>query len=299
MVQYLGITPRYMAYTKNPNLPDVRRKAQNLLKQGWSTRKVARHLGYTQSAIVKWSHRHTSDTLVSRPLKSPAALPEELRAKIIAKRLDVRRCAEVVHALLVRDGVLVSLSSVKRIISTYCAPLKRKSAWARTRKYPPRPDADHPGALVEMDTIHFFDAEGMKRYVYTALDVYSRTGYAWMSERIGAKQTVQFFKKTQKYFPFGMETIQTDNGSEFGKWFTDHVVRKGMQHRHNHPRSPNENGHLERFNRTIQEEMPKEGWCFQDAKDIPLFINWYNTARPHLSLQCKTPSEMLKVIPRS
>lgn len=287
-----------MAYTTNDKLPEIRRRARELLKQGWSTRKVARHLGYTQGAIVKWKHRNTADTLVSRPKKSPRSLSKEVVATVIGKRLLVRRCAIVVHALLKRDGVSVSLSSVKRIIGTYCAPLKRKNAWARARTYPPRPEADHPGALIQMDTIHFLDALRVKRYVYTALDVYSRTGYAMASDRVSAAASVRFFRKAQKYFTFPMECVQTDNGPEFGKWFTDYAVRKGVQHRHNHPRSPNENGHLERFNRTLQEEMPKEGFSMHTPKDIPLFCEWYNTERPHMGIDCKTPSEMLKVIPR-
>ena len=299
MVQYLGITPRNMAYTTNEKLPEVRKKARELLRRGWSTRKVARHLGYTQGAIVKWRHRKTVDTVPSIPKKSPKALPEELRARVIAKRLEVRRCAIVVHALLAKEGVRVSLSSVKRIVGTYCAPLKRKSAWARTRKYPPRPDADTPGALVQMDTIHFFGADGVKRYVYTALDVYSRTGYAMASAVANAVASVRFFEKTRRYFSFDVQTIQTDNGPEFKLWFTDHLKRRGISHRHNHPRSPNENGHLERFNRTLQEEMQKEGFSMHDPKDIPLFIDWYNTERPHMGIECKTPAEMLKVIPRS
>ncbi|MBU6321204.1 DDE-type integrase/transposase/recombinase [Patescibacteria group bacterium] len=286
-----------MAYTTNEKLPEVRRKARELLKQGWSTRKVARHLGYTQGAIVKWSHRTTADTLSPVPKKSPRAMSPELRAKIIAKRLEVRRCAIVVHALLKREEVVVSLSSVKRIISTYCAPLKRKSAWAKTRRYPPRPEADHPGALVEMDTVHFFGADGVKRYVYTALDVYSRTGYAMASDKANAVVSTRFFDKTRRYFSFRIETIQTDNGPEFKTWFTDHVKRRGVLHRHNHPRSPNENGHLERFNRTLQEEMPKEGFSMHIPADIPVFCEWYNTERPHMGIDCKTPAEMLKAIP--
>lgn len=286
-----------MAYTTNEKLPEIRKKAKRLLTLGWSTRKVARHLGYTQGAIVKWSHRKTMDTVRSTPKKSPKTLPAELRARIIAKRLEVRRCAIVVHTLLRKDGVIVSLSSVKRIIGMYCAPLKRKSAWARTRKYPPRPEVTHAGALVQMDTIHFFGADGVKRYVYTALDVYSRTGYAMASSKANAVASALFFKKTQKYFPFRIQMIQTDNGPEFGKWFTDSVMRHGSKHRHNHPRSPNENGHLERFNRTIQEEMPKEGWSMHNPRNILPFIDWYNTARPHMGINCKTPAEMLKAIP--
>lgn len=57
MVQYLRITTKHMAYTTNPNLPDVRRRAREWLQAGWSTRKIARHLGYTQDTVVKWSHR--------------------------------------------------------------------------------------------------------------------------------------------------------------------------------------------------------------------------------------------------
>jgi transposase InsO family protein len=286
-----------MAYTTNEKLPGVRREARRLLKEGWSTRKVARHLGYTQGAIVKWSHRHTADTVSSAPKKSPLALPEELRARIIAKRLEVRRCAIVVHTLLKREGVGVSLSSVKRVIGTYCAPLKRKCL--KVRAYPPRPDANHPGALVQMDTVHFLGADGVKRYVYTALDVYSRTGYAMASDRANGVVSTAFFERARKYFSFCIETIQTDNGPEFKLWFTDHLKRQGVSHRHNHPRSPNENGHLERFNRTLQEEMPKEGFSMHDPEDIPLFIDWYNTERPHMGIDCRTPLEMLKAIPRS
>src|SRR3989344_8668384 len=58
MFQYLGTTLHnmtYMAYSMNPALPRVRREAVSLVKQkGWSTRKVARHFGYTHSAVVKW-----------------------------------------------------------------------------------------------------------------------------------------------------------------------------------------------------------------------------------------------------
>jgi len=286
-----------MAYTTNPKLPEVRRRARELLGKGWSTRKVARHLGYTQGAVVKWSHRKHLENEPPVPKTSPRSLAPELVAQVIAKRLEVRRCAIVVHALLRRDNVRVSLSSVKRIIGTYCAPLKRRSAWAKTRKYPPRPDVTHPGALVQMDTIHFFGSEGIKRYVYTALDVYSRTGYALASDKANAVASTRFFDKARTYFSFCIEMIQTDNGPEFKKWFTAHLARKGVAHRHNHPRSPNENGHLERFNRTLQEEMPKEGLSMHVPTDIPVFCDWYNTARPHMGIGCKTPAEMLKAIP--
>lgn len=282
-----------MPYITNPALATVRRKARDLLARGWNTRRVARHLGYSQSAIVKWSHRKNTETLSSAPRTHPKTLSKELVARIIEKRLKTRRCAIVVHRLLQKEGVIVSLSSVKRVIKRYCAPLKARSAWARTRTYPPRPEAAHPGALVQMDTIHFFDAKGIRHYVYTALDVYGRYGFAWRSKKANAWQSILFFRRTKRYYPFPIECVQTDNGPEFSKFFTDALSRVRVKHRHSHPRSPNENAHVERFNRTIQEEMPKEGLCFKEAKDIPIFIRWYNTERPHLSLDCLTPQEFL------
>ena len=188
-----------MAYTTNPKFPEVRRRSGELLAKGWSTRKVAWHLGYTQGAIVKWSHRKHIENEPPDAKDPPRALAPELVARD-CKRLEVRRCAIVVHALLKKEGVLISLSSVKRIVGTYCAPLKRKSAWARTRKHPPRPDATHPGALVQMDTIHFLGPDDIKRYVYTALDVYSRTGYAMASDKANAVVSTRFFGRARWYF---------------------------------------------------------------------------------------------------
>ena len=67
----------YMAYNNNPQMPRVRAEAVRLVRVGWSTRKVARHLGFTQSAIVKWmarapggkkcGHPHILDTKVDLP----------------------------------------------------------------------------------------------------------------------------------------------------------------------------------------------------------------------------------------
>lgn len=51
----------YMPYSNNPNLPRVRRDAVRLVRSGWSVRRVARHFGFTHSAIVKWVKRAPQD----------------------------------------------------------------------------------------------------------------------------------------------------------------------------------------------------------------------------------------------
>lgn len=291
----------YMTYTTNPKMPEVRMKAVLLVRQGWSVRKVARYFGFSHGAVLNWLRkaprdgRRTIPTLSCRPKQSPNAISKDMVARIIATREQSKRCAEVVYEILKSEGVEVSLSTVKRTLARYGC-LNTRSKWKKKRVYPLRPDVKSPGDLVEFDTVHFVDKDGKRSYVYTALDVYSRYGFAMISKKIGAGPSVKFLKRVQKYFPFRMKCIQTDNGSEFALHFTDAVQRMGMSHRHNHPRSPNENGHLERFNRTLQEEIPKHNLCIFLEKDISKFLTHYNTKRMHMGIKFKTPEQKIQEV---
>lgn len=288
-----------MAYDTSGNLPRVRADAVRMVRSGKSTREVARHFGYGQSCVVKWCRRAPSwdakriETRICRPRSHPQSLSKEKVAAIIKARSDHNRCSEVVHEYLRRDGVVVSLSSVKRVLSRYHL-LRTKSKWKRKRKYPPRPEAEKPWDLVQFDTVHL-GVGSSKGYVYTALDVYSRYGFAMVSEKADCKTSIVFLKKVLKQFP--LRTVQTDNGPEFGLFFSDAVRRSGAYHRHIHPRSPNENGHLERFNRTLQEETLAWGQGLS-SDAIKKFLTHYNEKRLHMGLKYKTPLEALKVIPR-
>lgn len=285
-----------MAYTTNEHIGKVRIQAIRMLRDGRSTREVSRYLGYAQSTIVKWNkrkneawHEQTLPTRSSRPHTSPKRTPREIEGKIIGIRNQTKRCAEVVYEHLRQENIKVSLSTVKRVLNRYGC-LKKRSPWKKRRIYPIRPDIAKQGDLVEFDTIHFVDKYNKRSYVYTAIDVYSRYAYAMVSKKSNTHSTLRFLRKVREYFPFEIKCIQTDNGPEFGKWFTDHCK---IKHRHNHPRSPNENGHLERFNRTIQEEMPKHELCIFLKADVSKFLKHYNTKRMHMGIKFKTPAQML------
>jgi len=72
-----------------------------------------------------------------------------------------------------------------------------------------------------------------------------------------------------------------------------------LSHRHSRIRTPNDNAHIERFNRTIQDEcinrIPKDFKLWQ--KEIPEYLRYYNTERPHMGLGMKTPEEIIKSVP--
>ena len=285
-------------YTKNPYLPRVRRDAA-FMGQRKGVRVTARHFGVSPGTITKWMQKakiigvHPIPTQSSRPWRSPLALPREIVEAIITERSGRRRCAEVIHEALKRKGITVSLSSVKRTLNR-CGLLKKRSPWKRPHDSTPRPITEHLGALLQTDTVHIMAPDGSRIYVYTIVDLYSRWAYAEVVEKIGAEQSVLFVKHAGEIATFNFEMIQTDHGSEFSVWFTHALKRMRIGHRHSRVRQSNDNAHIERFNRTIQEECLDQVMPTIPAfkKAIPPYLKYYNTERLHMGINFKTPSEM-------
>jgi transposase InsO family protein len=290
-----------MPYTTNPNVPKVRWEAVKMLRSGKSSREVARYFGYHQSTILRWGKRAEKrnagpiPTRSSRPHHNPNALPREIVSAIIDKRLERNRCGQVVHQELLRAGVSVSLSSVQRTLDR-CSLTKKRSPWKRPHDFTPRPKAAFPGALMEVDTIHLLSPKGERVYVYTIVDLFSRFAYAEAFEKIGVKESVRFVRSVTKRCPFPIRMIQSDNGPEFSIGFTHALLRWGIAHRHSRVRRSNDQAHVERFNRTVQEEcldfVPRSVQKLRNA--LKTYLPYYNTERIHMGIDFKTPSEVMQ-----
>ena len=288
-----------MPYTSNPHIHKVRRKAVEKVQLGSSIRETARHFGVHHTTVMRWVEKaklnskwclHTES---SRPHSHPKAIPQHIVDLIVELRLKRHRCSEVIHYEVMQMGIAVSLSSVKRILKR-AGLIKEKSRWKKVHRSVSRPPAVNPGALVQIDTIHIQPFQQKKRfYIYTLLDVCSRWAHAWVSPKLSAGRTVTFLHEAQQVASFEFQMLQTDHGPEFSSWFTTHA---GIQHRHSRVRKPNDNAHLERFNRTIQEEClyytkqtPKH---YQEA--ITAWLPYYNDDRPHLSLEFLSPTQVVQ-----
>ena len=282
-------------------MPKIRQKAAQLVYRGWSTRKVARHFGFSQSVIVKWTKKatrigyHPIPTRSSRPKSHPKQLPKEIVDQIIESRLRTKRTSEVVHQELKNQGINVSLNSVRRTIDRH-GLMKKRSPWKRFHPHQDRPYPLQPGDLVQIDTIHTIDAHGGRVYMYTLIDLKSRWAYAEVSAKIGTRESVRFVASAQAEATFPFKMVQSDHGSEFSKMFTFRLARMGMAHRHSRVRQSNDNAHIERFNRTIQEEctdkVPKALKRFRDV--VPSYLKHYNTKRLHMGINYQTPLEVLR-----
>ena len=320
-----------MAYSTNPHLPKARAAAVRLLVEaGLPASTVALRTGVHRSTIWRWKqkwaalnehvefHNHNRPsrpvsvarklatcrwyiaTESSKPHGHAWAIPGTVIQQVLRAREQLKRCAEVVwHYVTYTLGLTISLSSVRRILRRHhCFDGARKPRVRRDN--PRRPLVMAPGELVQTDTIHHVDPwTGRRLYYYTVVDLYTRMAYATVSTRIlpGVAATAVLEARQAFGFPFAM--VQSDNGTEYGRYFEQQMTRAGIHTRHSRLHRPNDNAHIERFNRTLQEECIGHYW----RKSVPLsrqkqklseYLDYYNHERVHLGIQLRTPAGMLQ-----
>lgn len=316
-----------MSYSSNPLLPKARADAVRLLvEQQLPVAVAARKSGVHRSTLWRWKQRwdklneHVQlenhnrpnrvagskfrlaacrwivPTLSSRPHAHPHAVSKQVVRRIAYYRHRYGRCAVIVHAYCTREGTLVSLSTVRRVLDRLGLLAKRK--WKRGYRSPiARPKADKPGGLVQTDTVHLYDhANKQRTYLYTLVDVYSRWAYVEHHNHISQQLAAAVVRRGQAYAGFHFELVQADNGPEFGRHFEELLQIRNTTVRHSRVRRPNDNAHIERFNRTIQEECTgSTSSTTQELNSKVLsYLAYYNDERLHLGLQCRTPREMLQ-----
>lgn len=285
-----------MPYTTNPYMPRLRRDVASYAQKN-GVREASRHFGIPPGTISKWCKKAAKIgyspilTKSSRPHHHPKELSKEVVENIVNKRIAHRRTSEVVHAELLREGVQVSLNSVRRTIDR-AGLMKKRSPWKRYHPPQDRPYPLKPGDLVELDTIHTMQGEKKRMYTFVAIDVYSRWVYAKAYQKLNAATSVEFVKEAQRHAAFTFKMVQSDHGPEFGKWFVERVSK---DHRYTRVGKPNDNAHVERFNRTVQEECLDKQMRTPEAFNGALkkYMTYYNNERLHLGISCQTPMELI------
>lgn len=152
---------------------------------------------------------------------------------------------------------------------------------------------EYPGHLIALDTIEKF-INGTRRYIITFEDIYTRFSFAWATKSHASKAAEEFFNLCLKVFPysFNLLYVLTDNGSEFKKHFSERLKELHLTHYHTYPKTPKMNAHVERFNRTIQDDWID--WHLSELMEPDVFnrnlmdyLIFYNTQRVHFAFQNK------------
>lgn len=269
---------------------------------------VCRHFGLHRNTLSKWLKLFTEDNL--RSLETRSRKPHQLRQRVVSVLQDDRVIA------LRKAHLLWSKMKIQKLYeTTYGEPI---SSWYIQRViqsyqlYPrPRKPQKHPktsyekkriteltlkqpttGFLIHLDSIvlHLF---GVKRYILTAIDHHSRLAYAWMYQSHASAPAADFLQRLMYLLNRQIANIHTDNGSEFLKHFHTAAMQLALTRYWSRPKTPKDNAHLERFNRTLKEEFLRQGNFHPDPAIFnPKLTEWlveYNSVRPHQALGYQTP----------
>jgi transposase InsO family protein len=236
-------------------------------------------------------------------------IPPAVAAFIIEQRTWEKIGKEKLGKMIRDEGIAdISDSTVGRILAdlkkqgklpdpikvTLSAKTGRMIERKPPKKRPKLRSKGHKGGLVKADTVVRF-TNGIKRYVVTAIDRESKFGFAYGYSSHSSKATTDFMNTFQQVAPISLTHVQTDNGSEFQHHFEMLLAKEGIIHFHSYPRCPKMQSEVERFNRTVSEAFIQKNRHLlaynldEFNKQLMDWLVWYNTRRPHWSLELKSP----------
>ena len=159
------------------------------------------------------------------------------------------------------------------------------------------------------------EEENKRYYLVAIIDDATRIVWADLIPNIKAITvmftTLELINMFRSYANIEFKEILSDNGSEFGQGkniknkdshpFEVLLKRLNIKHRYTRPYRPQTNGKIERFWRTLKEEMIDET-SYKDKDDfvktLTEYLVYYNEHRPHSSLNGETPFRFGEKCPR-
>lgn len=214
-----------------------------------------------------------------------------LKARVYAIREKYHHCCgEKIQYWLKHDyGTTMSLSTIYRILSQ---KYQLRSKWKKNQVRGPIPKALKPREVIQHDTVDFGEL-----YAYTSVDIYTREAQVVIRQGLEAQDGALALRAQMSYFKFA-DTLQRDGGSEFKADWNQTARNYCHRIRTARPYKKNEQSYIESFNRTLRKECL--GWWKYKKTDLPQvqarvneFLEFYNTKRPHLSLNLQSPKEYL------
>ena len=194
-----------------------------------------------------------------------------------------------------------------------CRALKRmqlKGEEKARHSYKPKPyeKADHPGQKVQVDVKYVPKecvAGDTKYYQYTAIDEYTRLVYRQMYDEHSTYSSKEFINEAIKFFPFKIELVQTDNGTEWTNalisneptptLFEQALIDAKIEYKRIRVATPRHNGKVERQHREDQKRFYKKlrMYNLKDGRKQLRQYNRFSNTIPKSCLDYKSPKEVL------
>jgi transposase InsO family protein len=293
---------------------------QILEKQGFDGVKLA-FPEVSRRSVFRWQKRYLDSGKKLTSLIPSSTKPHKLRqmivpAKILGFLKELRRSYPHLSKYKLKPFLdvfcqenklkIYSASWIGKVLTTHQLFFESRKPVKRYRKTPrsgyrihrcPRADKLKIGYL-ELDGIKVY-FNGQTCYFLSAIELKTRQAWAKRVPTISSKQSKLFLEEILDELDYSVHTIHTDNGSEFHALFDQAVQDLKITKLWSPPRTPKVHAHIERFNKTLQEEFVD--YHVDDAfiypgkfkKDLDIWLDWYNTKRPHHSLGLMTPHQYL------
>ena len=174
------------------------------------------------------------------------------------------------------------------------------------------------GELAHIDCHHLskclITGENKRRYLVCIIDDCTRLAWAEVVDDIQALTvmfaTLRCFNLFRERYNIKFQEVLTDNGPEVGTRdskkkmqhpFERMLIEMGLTHRYTRPYRPQTNGKVERFWRTIEEDLLQET-TFDSSEhlkdELIQYLIYYNEFRPHQGLNGLVPKDFNKNCPR-
>jgi len=267
---------------------------------------LAKKFGVSENTISKWKNRESFEDKSSRPGTVHYSLSGlEMLVAVELRVLTWWALDEITEAINLDEPEKIR-SAVYRVFvreGINKVPQKEKDKAKKFKEY-------EPGYL-HMDVTYLPKINGVKYYLFVAIDRATRTLYYKVYDAKTSANTEDFANRCLDFFPFPITHILTDNGLEF----TNSLIKskKGeyckktskldivcqqhnIDHRLTKPFTPMTNGMVEKANDIIKNGTIKKNEyenLEQMNQDLMSFLVLYNLYRRHGSLRrelkVKTP----------
>jgi putative transposase len=273
-------------------------------RSGWPAKRTLAALGIARRTYYRWLKeekwaRQLPEALV-RPVQPYEALPEERQAVLdYALRHGELRHRELAWRMVDEDVVCLSPSTVYRILkeSNLVCPWRRR----RKRRREEDEKATRPNEIWATDLMYVQVADATYFFV-SFLDEYSRyvvhhellLGMDGVTVSLAAQAAIDTLPKGADGQPIDKPRIRSDNGSSYvSQEFKVVLKENGLSHQRIRPHCPEENGLLERSNRTIREQLEGEELknLLQAQGVFGRIIRRYNEERLHSALGYLRPMD--------
>ncbi len=265
-------------------------------RSGWAVRETLCVLGVVPTTYYRWLREEAwakAQTSPPKPVQPYEALPEEKAAvKAYALAHPELRHRELAWRMVDEDVAYLGASTVYRILreAKLVCPWRRRSKRRREEEE----KATRPNQIWATDLKYVWVGE-RDYFLVCFLDEYSRYivhhellwGMDGASVSLAAQAALETLPRDAEGKLRERPEIRSDNGScyisrEFGAVLDEHA----LSHKRIKPHCPEENGLMERANRTIGEALEEESLTdyLQAVKAIARLIRWYNEERLHSAL---------------